>query len=819
MKKLIVLVAIGLIGLAAATAGSADKPGPFVFMYGLQGPQAPSTAQRLGLNTLYRQVRPDDLDNLPQIRSEIAQAAAQNLSVIVALPTVPSIPRGVSLADEEYVSSTEALITKVVSALKEEPGLVGWATGDYLEGVINYTSLEFRHYLQQQYGSLEELNRAWNCAYPTWGQITLEEAETVDDDLPFGVGRPSVDVAEYKRQTFQRIMAFWAQQIRSLDPDRLLFTGRIILYRSLTAIPDQYDIVMPTVPLWDEELDTYSYNLQAVDIARRGGRFAVVPVLTIPVPPDPLYTQHALRLWIAEVGLHGAAGVGLQDYQSIMDSPNPTAVAQSVAQDLEAVVNRTTFSVQPRPTAAILYEPYAAGLTISQVPAYGYISGFSRGEPDNLFAAFGRGSRFGIIDCLTAEDLVTGQPDLDQYSLIAAPLALHLPAQILQRLEEYVEGGGVLIADLGAGMYQTGSWQLLPAELAQICGVAAIGRIQEVRAISGIQEAEAVGRIPERGADMAIGVTCRHFPSLRPPMKTVGRFAPVRRIRRHEIVRVSQRRQYTLIGPIAYAAIQDGALPLAVSRRIWEKGMPYFGGIIVNDYGLGVGIFATSRLWANWRPDDPVFVGFHGDLWARRADYELQQPGFWPGGVEISGTADTVYLLNTTGKLLRAAVAAYRADSRLYKGALCQFSAAARLPSGKRSGAGLLVVDLPPLQVTGLPAKPVQVQPYAGEVTGRLLGYSADRIKLEIAGPGARLFKSLSGEMELSLGQPTTVRVTIQSGLYHIEPLSGHQIEIDAGFNRHSTEQITADPHGKLQFDVSGQRATVEIYPAAPRNR
>ncbi len=113
----------------------------------------------------------------------------------------------------------------------------------------------------------------------------------------------------------------------------------------------------------------------------------------------------------------------------------------------------------------------------------------------------------------------------------------------------------------------------------------------------------------------------------------------------------------------------------------------------------------------------------------------------------------------------------------------------------------------------------MQIQPYATEANGRLLEYSTKRIKLEIAGPGARLFRSASDETELSLGHPTTVRVTIQSGLYAIESLSWHQVEIDAGFKRHSSEAVQADPQGRVRLDVTGQRATVEICPAPPRNQ
>ena len=802
VKKTTVLATISLALLTSGVVCSADKPGPFVFMYGLQGPQSAATALELGLNTLYWQLTSDDLENLPQIRREIAQAAAQNLSVIVALPTAPGIPRSVSLADEEYLTATKAVITKVVSTLKEEPGLTGWATSDYLEGAINYTSTEFRDYLQQRYGSLDELNRVWNCAYSTWGQITLEAAEVADDDLPFGVGRPSVDVAQYKRQTFQSIMAFWAEQIRALDPDRLLFTGRIGLYRSLTAIPDEYDVVVPAIPVEAVEPETYTYNVEAVDMARRSGRFVVIPALSMPMPPDPTmppmpsdvpYAQHALRHWIVEAGLHGAAGIGLEDYQRIINLPMPMGFVKRIREDLEAVTNEVLFAAQPRPTVAFLYEPYAEGLAVDKIPVYGYISGFSQGEPNNLFAAFRGGSRFGLVDYLTVQDLLSRQVDLDHYSFIAAPLALHLPPPALGQLEEYVEGGGVVIADLGAGMYQTGSYQLLPAELGRMCGV------------------EAMGHMQEQVTNMSIGVACRHFPSLPPPLRTRGRFTAKTRVKQGTPL---QRKPYTLSGPLGYAAIHADAVPLAVSRVVWDEGTPYFGGIIVKDYALGVGVFATSRLWANWHPDDPVFIGFHADLWARRADYELPQPGFWPQGIEIWGAGDTVYLLDTTGNPLTAAAVAYRADSRLYDGAWCEFSAAARWPSGKRSGAALVTVTLPPLQITATTAKPVQIQPYAGEAVGRLWEYGPDRVRLEIAGAGARLFRSPDGDWQLSPGQPTVVRVTVGSGLYPIAPLSWHQVEIDAGFARRSTQRIQADPHGKLRFDAAGQRATVEICPA-----
>ncbi len=806
MKPGIVLTIIAIVLLALGAADATDKPGPFVFMYGLQGPDAADRAVQMGLNTLYLQLTADDLSNLSSVRSQIGEAAAHNLSVIVALPTVPPIPYRVSLSNREYVASTRDLITRALSALNEEPGLTAWATGDYLEDSISYTPAEFQQYLRQHYGTLEELNRAWNCAYTNWMQISIDAAQAADDDLPFGVGRPSVDVAKYQHQTFHDVMAFWAEQIRALDPDRLLFTGRLCLYRSLVAVPDEYDVVVPAASPEILEPDIDSHNVQAVDMARRGGRFAVVPALSIPVPPDPLFAQRPLRRWIAQAGLHGAAGVALEDWQRIASLARPDVVTEYLSEDLAAGAYGATFRAEPRPRAAFLYEPYGEGLALGQIPVYGYIPGFSEGEPSNLFAAFRQGSKFGLVDYLTVHDLLGQQADLHRYSFIAAPLAVDLPLVCRQQLEEYVEEGGVLISDLGAGMYQTGAWDELPVDLAQLFGILAIGQIQE------------------RVTDMSIGVACRHFPSLPPPLETAGSFTLVRRTVRHagqtQVRRQTgtpqQRRPYTLSGPVAYVAIGPGALPWAVSQVIWEKSIPYYGGIIVNDYGLGVGIFATSRLWANWRPDDPVYMGFHGDLWARRADYTLLQAGLWPQKVQIAGSTDEMYLLNISSKPVVASVMARGADSRLYEGALCQFSAAARQPSGKRSGAALLTVDLSPIEVTALTARPVQIQPYSGEVSGRLLQYSGERVKFEVAGPGTRLLRGISGGMELAPGRPTAMRVTIASGLYPVEPLSWHGVEIKAGFQRDSTKQVQADHNGKLRFDVSGQRATVEVSAGSP---
>ncbi len=803
MNRLAILVAAAAVILASCVITYAQS-GPFVFAYGLQGDGAAEVAAGVGLNTLYLEMPPRYDSVLPDIRSQIAAAGRAGLQVIVALPTIPPGPVAIAVDDPDMVAYAARVVAEVVAPLKDAPALAGWAVGDYVEDRLRYTDTGFIKYLQQRYGTLEALNAAWGTSFGDWTPVTVEQATTLDDKQPFGVGRPSIDLADYQRKAFAVVLELWARQVRSTDADTPLFTGRIGLYRCLTAVPDSYDFVVPAIAPDELEFDKLAHNVHAIDIARQAGRFQVVRALRVPVPGELIYTKGALQRWINQAALHGAVGIALDNYDRLVASgllpatgeqQSPTALANSkLAEIIRPALRRHIFTVTPKPAAAFLYEPYAEGHRVGDLSAYGYIVGFSDDEPNHLFNTFRCGSRFGLVDYLSIAALEDPEVDLQQYSFIAAPLALDLPPEAVTRLCEYVRDGGAIVADLGAGLRQSGSWQRLPSELQLLFGI------------------EQMPLLQQEVGDFSFGARSPHFPSLLPPLQSQGSFRLSEHLKQGT---PAQMAAYTFGGPVAHVALAPGALPWGVGNRLPGEDSGYiYSGIMLNEYGLGLALFATTRLWANWLVTDPVFQVFHNDLWARRAAYELNQPGLFIGDTEICGSGDVCYLLNTGRYTALAEVSARQAEDHLYAGGFCRFSAYDRLPSGRRTGRVVVTVPVPPLHLTSAIARPITVKPYHDDASAVLLKYQPNLVELEIAGAGARLRGSRSTGWQLGYGASTPVRITVETGLYPVAALSRHRVEIDYDFQPSWHQVLPADHSGRLRIDISGRRARVRIVPA-----
>jgi len=474
---------------------------------------------------------------------------------------------------------------------------------------------------------------------------------------------------------------------------------------------------------------------------------------------------------------------------------SPATLADSkLAEIIRPALRRHIFTVTPKAAAAFLYEPYAEGHRVGELSAYGYIVDFSDGEPNYLFNAFRCGSRFGPIDYLTVATLENPEVDLQQYSFIAAPLALDLPPQATAQLCEYVRDGGAIVADLGAGLRQSGSWQRLPRELQLLFGI------------------EQMPLLQEEVGDFSVGARSPYFPSLLPPVQSQGNFRLSEHLKQGT---PSQMAAYTFGGSVAHVVLAPGAVPWGVGSRLPDGDSGYvYSGIMLNEYGLGLALFATTRLWANWLVTDPVFQAFHNDLWARRAAYELNQPGLLIGDTEICGSGDSCYLLNTGRYTALSEFSAREADDRLYAGGFCRFSAYDRLPSGRRTGRVVVTVPVPPLHITSAVARPITVKPYHDDASAVLLKYQPDLVELEIAGAGAELRGSHSTGWQLGYGASTPVRITVETGRYPVAALSRHRVEIDYDFQPSWQQVLPADHSGRLRIDISGRRARVRIVPA-----
>jgi Beta-galactosidase len=786
-----------LVAASAAPAPAALPPGaPYVWIHDVYSVTALGRARRIGVNTIHLDL-PEKLSAEALADAHrIAQACnEQGLQVIVGLPTTLSEGYRTALDNPRYVEAVTAYIHDAVSSLEDEPAVIGWATGDHLERYLALSDEAFVEYLTGKYGEVSALNEAWQTKVGSIDGLDLAGAQRLDDALPFGVGMSTVDAADFQADQYRKVMALWAQLVRAASGGKgLLFTGRVTLYRSLPLIPKDYDVIVTSMPPELLEPDWNTHNVQAIDIARRGGRRSVMPCLRVPQPPDTedlnvdrwdfhdeVYFTNRIHEWMLEAALHGACGVA---FEGEPDTLEAVQIQTQLQKGLRWLADQQAFGAEPRGNAAILYEPYADGFSSLKIPVYGYCQNLSAGEPSNLAAALRRGTRFGPVDYLTVEDLTDA--DLDRYSVILAPLALDLPDNAQEKLAEYVLHGGVLVADIGAGFAQSRSWQALPPRLAGLFGVPGL---VEMRSVAG---------------NLTVHQPCPVVPSARVGASTTGSFeggTPGQRVGAGHYA----------VGGWAGFLLPDSQTILfgRLSMGLTKDKKPTFAGLVSRIVGPGAAFFATHELWANWFPPHRLFDEFHADLWQRRATVELIGGSFVTSGVELVGSDDGSVALYNPGDLRRAQLALYAAQHRFFQGAVCQFTAALTDEAGMRTGGVLATVDLPRHAVTILRPAPVELRPHVGTSTASLDEYGAQAIRLTVAGLRSAP-SGAPGRLAVSRGTPQLVRLTVRSGEYRVTPGSRHTLRV-CGPEGEGERELVADNQGRLIADLQVTRTEVEI--------
>jgi hypothetical protein len=802
----LLLLSLCLPALTLHAADDAPRPEPMVFMPGLQGPGAVEIIQAINtdgacLNTIYYDLPVDASEDLAPVREAIAEAHAAGLKVIIGLPTRLDATWPVTAGDRQYVDALASWLQAVVGGLAGTEGISAWATDHYLERDINYSDEGLREFLLARHGSLGAINTAWGSQFRSVVEITRDAIGPLDDDQTHGVGRPSVDLAEYQRTALREVLALWAREIRRHDPDTPLMTGRISLYRTLTAIPGDYDIVQPHFPPDVLEPDVQAHNVHGVSIARMAGRFDVIPWLRAPLPPSDAYRDSALYDWIVEAGMRGAVGVGIEDWSRIAEV---AAWRNNTLTSLRAALAQRPFEGPlPRPTAAVVYEPYAGGHEFFGAPAWGFIEGFPERGLAELAINYRLGSIFGGLDYLTIEDLP--EADLSGYSTLLMPTCLSVPPSAADALQRYVESGGTLLADLGVGMYEAGSWAPTQSPLAVLLGIA-----------GAIEPADRLG-------SFLVGETHPAFPSAKLGMEAQGLFVPSEGIstsvghltqRRFEGA-VTETTSYAFQGPSWYIRPASNATPLATQGvRFDEEQRPHFMGLTVATVGSGLSVFAPFSAWSWWPPDDPLHAGVHCDLLSRRARYRLMSGLLVDTAVGLSGSDDWLHLFRRVGEG-PVEVLAGAADHRAFLGATTTFSAEERTADGARSGIVRLGVDLPARSLRHCEALPVRLRPEVGECQARIGAYSRGLLMMEVGGNKATWGRERRGDPERFYGgSPTAIRITVDSGLYPIEPGSTHQVALLEGADRSNGMTFVADHRGRLDFWITTAGGRVEIYPA-----
>ena len=740
------------------------QPVPLLWAVGFADPKDLEAYANLGFNTVEIVIGAPS-DQTWKAAGDLAQAAAAR-SMYVLISLAP--PQGrlaatpgarVSPLDPAYRAAVAAYLKPIIERGATLPGVVGWV----IEGVdadeVHYDRADFMHYLLGWRGSAAEISRAWETPIRDFSAVTEAFIAELDAGKPLGVGCASLDLARYRAQVYADLLDLWADEIHRLDPEHVVLAGRQHSYRCAISVPESCDGMLLGLYPGVAEDDPETHNVHGVDIARRANQFAALPVLKVSAAPSGA----RLAEWIAQAVLHGAAGIGFADWKDIRAS-------EGLSRDLrEALLVTSELKLCPRivaATAAILYEPYAAGGFAGRRPLYGWLSSASTSEPGKLFRALGRGTVFGQIDYLSESSIET--VSLSRYSVIIAPLALSLTPSEHAALSRYISQGGTFLADVGLGFAQSGSLERLPSDLAAIFGVSPVPGSHQ-------------GAVNL----MAMAPSAR-FPSLQRQMGTYGGDKPA-----------------SFDPPTYYVLLSNGAFPVLGQ---WQSA-PAFAGIMARPQEQGWALYATTRLWQNWGPGNAAFDAFHRDLFGFASPIALKQSeGVVPGDDFAAFEDGSVMLLKRSREpteiLLR------NPKGRVYR----IWGGMEEIRSAKVSPNSALIFGRGGLQ----PAEPlpIEVSSDAQRLLVQMVDYSPEGVSFALYGPATQIAANQSAGVSVTPGGDATARVRIARGAYVVRPGSRHEIRIrPLAAPQGALSEVTVGRDGILTFEASAN-TVVTIKPA-----
>ena len=742
---------------------TADRPTPWFWAEGCTRPEELPLYRETGLNTLVVEVRSEAPADLAAARALAEAAGKQGLFVVARLAPSPAgfkdeagelIPP--AALDPRYRERVARFVAACVPQLTSS-SLVAWEVAAVDPDYLLFHQREFLTYLQQWYGNMSAVNAAWGTNLHA---TVLRESvvRLVDRGKPYGLGRASLDLATYRQQRYADLLALWARELRRADPGRLVLAGNVHYYRSASAVPRDCDgMVLRTFP-GEAEVDPDRHNPQAIDIARHANAFAALPTLLVGEGTKP----DQVRAWTLEAALHGAAGIGYRDWAWLRDHPEHR---QAVARVLDECRQQELAPRAPAPQVAMLYEPLAVGALVGGRALYGHLAGLSVTEPGGLIYALRGGTRFGLVDYLSLSDLE--QAERLPYRLVLAPLALQLSEQARAKLLEYVNEGGVLVADGEFGRFQApGQPERLAAVLQSIFGVTPLSAPSQLIPLVGV--------FPHS-----------LFPSLGSSVRSIVDLTTC-----------------PLTNEFSWMNLASGTQPVIA----FQQAAPAYAGILARPVGRGWAIYASGKLFESWLPGRPYFDTMFTDLLGRDYDLALAGPDAFVGGPSLCRYQDGSILILGAGKGHLSLLTLDR-QGRL-------FSAPGAVQSVRSPGvSGLTALWLLAQPVVSLRPIPVRVAPAGSQVLVQVLKYSNRLISLVAFGDRSQV--QLGDKLVVMPAGKVQATFTVENGLYPVAPGSRHRLQIKtvAGAQP-QTQEVTGDASGLLRFELECDLREITLSPA-----
>lgn len=400
-------------------------------------------------------------------------------------------------------------ISATVRQYRDAENLAGWDAWNELrwnvqaDGLVDYSPYaiqEYRRWLDERYGGLEGLNRAWKRRYPSW-----------EDVLPGKMpDRPYTEMIAFQHfLTWRSVEHAWKRYdlIKSLDPKRPVtvhggqptvlhgsdsYPGATALHRGNDwFFAERTDgIGCSSFPLWGgREMDAegFANRLQFLASARQGKRMWLSELqggrsnigFAVHQSVDPASQQRWIWTglatgadtilfwcWRDEVFGRESNGFGLAGNDGLADE---RLAAMKKTGDVLSQDGELIEGFEPtRPKVGVFFSPQSYYIHWAQngtarTPLSG-IQGYAS-------ALIRRGIPYKIIE---EEHL----GELDGIEILFMPRAMVLDAETTDALVRFVEGGGTIVCEAETGAFSSAGIYRYPEErpFAVATGVREVGR-------------------------------------------------------------------------------------------------------------------------------------------------------------------------------------------------------------------------------------------------------------------------------------------------------------------------------------------------------
>jgi beta-galactosidase len=360
----------------------------------------------------------------------------------------------------EYVAK---LVTALARHYGHNPGVLGWQIDNEMGGWgyacydEDYCTPKFRAYLKRKFGTLEEFNRrlltvGYGHGYSSWDQVPLRGPANDDNQqVPL-----LLETKRFFSANINEFMAFQADLLRKYT------SGQLITHNGPDRTVNCFEMAKSLDSLGDDNYPrTGEYISPAFDVDlfrgfNRGKSFLILEHRSGSFGGytlgDPTSPPGMSRLWAWQTLAHGADGVlffrwrmnnggseqywqGLLNYDGTPGRAYPEV--KRMGEELEKMGSSIVGATTPASVAEVMSYDSLWALTVGST-SFPYF--------DELKVLDGAFRHLGLN-----VDVVEPVDNLRRYKVVVAP-TLHVVApSIVENLEGFVQGGGILILTARSG--------------------------------------------------------------------------------------------------------------------------------------------------------------------------------------------------------------------------------------------------------------------------------------------------------------------------------------------------------------------------------